>query len=154
MAFKVLIVILFVALSGLAFIRFSPADPASWHQGLGAVWARFGPVPGAVREVEGGAIFVGDVPGSDGGAALARLDRVAMATARTRRLAGNVKEGRITWEARSAVFGFPDYTTAEVIGEGASAHLVIYGRQRFGRRDFGVNGARLRGWIAQAGAQQ
>ncbi len=73
---------------------------------------------------------------------LARLDAVALATPRTRRLAGSVEEGRITWETRSALWGFPDYTTAEVREDG----LYLQARLRFGREDMGVNAARLRDW--------
>jgi hypothetical protein len=46
-------------------------------------------------------------------AALARLDEIALATPRTTRLAGSPDEGRITWITRSALWGFPDYTTAQ-----------------------------------------
>ena len=45
---------------------------------------------------------------------LAALDAVAMAWPRTERLAGGPEEGRITWVTRSALVGFPDYTTAAV----------------------------------------
>jgi hypothetical protein len=76
---------------------------------------------------------------------LARLDAVALATPRTTRLAGSVSEGRITWVTRSAVWGFPDYTTAEARADG----LYLQARLRFGREDMGVNAARLRDWLAR-----
>ena len=53
--------------------------------------------------------------------------------------------GRISWVPRSALWGFPDYTTAEVRPDG----LYTYARLRFGRGDMGVNAARLQAW-AQA----
>lgn len=76
---------------------------------------------------------------------LARLDAVALATPRTRRLAGSVAEGRITWITRSALWGFPDYTTAEVRPDG----LYVHARLRFGSEDMGVNAARLRDWLSR-----
>jgi len=81
----------------------------------------------------------------DPAAALARLDAIAMASPRTRRLAGSPAEGRITWISRSRLWGFPDYTTAEA----TPGRLVIHARQRFGSDDWGVNAARLQDWLAQ-----
>jgi uncharacterized protein (DUF1499 family) len=79
-------------------------------------------------------------------AVLARLDAIALAKPRTERLAGSPAEGRITWITRSALFGFPDYTTAQVVdGPG----LCIAGRQRFGSQDLGVNAARIGGWVQE-----
>lgn len=118
------------------YVRLAPSDPARWH---------------AMPPVDGPAGVV--VPGTgsatlrlagDGAALLARLDAVAMATPRTRRLAGSVGEGRITWVTRSALWGFPDYTTAEVLPDG----LQVLARLRFGKSDLGVNAARLRAWAA------
>jgi uncharacterized protein (DUF1499 family) len=124
----------------LAWIRLAPADPAAWHVDLAA--AGFQP-PG------NGHVFCitpdnryGPLPD----AALERLDAIAMATPRTERLAGSVAEGRITWVTRSALMGYPDYTTAQILpGPG----LCILGRQRFGREDLGVNAARIGAWVQE-----
>ena len=48
----------------------------------------------------------------------------------------------MTWITRSRLFGFPDYTTAEVRSDG----LYVWSRLRFGKGDMGVNAARLNGW--------
>ncbi len=121
------------------WIRLAPSDPARWNVApvsegpLGAVVAgensaslRLGPKAGAPAEL------------------LARFDAVAMAAPRTTRLAGSVAEGRITWVTRSALWGFPDYTTAEVRADG----LHILARSRFGQRDMGVNAVRLADWLS------
>ena len=42
---------------------------------------------------------------------LAKLDRLAQATPRTKVLAGSPDEGFVTYETRSAGFAFPDYAT-------------------------------------------
>jgi uncharacterized protein (DUF1499 family) len=81
----------------------------------------------------------------DGAALLAALDAVALATPRTTRLAGSPAESRITWVTRSALWGFPDYTTAEAGLEG----VAIRARLRFGQGDMGVNAARLRDWFSR-----
>jgi uncharacterized protein (DUF1499 family) len=51
---------------------------------------------------------------------------------------------------RSAFFRFPDRVTVDVLPlDGASATLAIYSRSRYGRRDFGVNRARIDAWLAE-----
>jgi hypothetical protein len=121
----------------LAFVRLVPSDPADWHVDLAA--PGFDPGHGAVfcitPENRYGPLAEG---------ALAGLDAIALATPRTERLAGSVAEGRITWVTRSALMGYPDYTTAQVLpGPG----LCVYGRQRFGLRDLGVNATRIGAWM-------
>lgn len=75
---------------------------------------------------------------------LVRLDEIIRATPRTRRIAGSLEEGMLTYETRSRLWGFPDYTTLHLDGR----ELVIFGRLRFGRGDMGVNKARIEGWLA------
>lgn len=131
-----------IALMGLlAVIRLAPADVADWHVEL------VDPRPIGLAAADGVVVLrngaYADVVG-DGKPTLAKIDAIALATPRTIRFAGSVDEGHITWETRSLFWGFPDYTTAQISPTG----LVIYARQRFGAGDFGVNAARLRGWLA------
>jgi uncharacterized protein (DUF1499 family) len=130
-----------VLVAGLmAYVRLAPSDLARWHthfpEDLPSNTHAFCIRPdnryGPLQE--------------DPKAVLARLDKIALATPRTVRLAGSPEEGRITWITRSAVFGFPDYTTAQVI-EGPG--LCIAGRQRFGSEDLGVNAARIGEWAQE-----
>ncbi len=72
---------------------------------------------------------------------------IALAAPRTRVLAGSVEEGMITYVTRSRVFGFPDYTTLHVTADAQGSRATLYGRQRFGKLDFGVNSARIQGWL-------
>jgi uncharacterized protein (DUF1499 family) len=123
-------VLLAVAGIGMAYVRLAPSDPARWH---------VMPVISADKNFRAGVIRVLKV-GPEG---LARLDAVARATPRTRVLAGSVAEAMVTYVTRSAVFGFPDYTTVMQDGE----VLKIHARQRFGRSDFGVNRGRVEAWI-------
>lgn len=99
----------------------------------------------AGRSLEGGARLACAAPVD----ALARLDAIAMATPRTLRLAGSPETGSITWITRSRLWGFPDYTTAQITETDTGPRLDIFARLRFGRSDLGVNAARLQAWVNQ-----
>jgi Protein of unknown function (DUF1499) len=133
-----------IAVLGLmAFVRLSPTDTARWHALPAlATWGTDGPFDAVIPMMGGASLRLSTAKG-DPTALLARLDAIAMATPRTRQLAAT--DGRITWETRSALWGFPDYTTAEVRPDG----LYVYARLRFGSSDLGVNAARLTDWLAQ-----
>ncbi|MDW4497616.1 DUF1499 domain-containing protein [Sulfitobacter sp. D35] len=124
-------IVLVVVIGLLAYIRLAPSDPARWHQ----------PVPYSENtDMQSGAARVIKAEPN----ALARIDAAARGLQRTSVLAGSVEEGRITYVTRSAVFGFPDYTTVEQNDK----QLKLYARQRFGRSDFGVNRDRLEQLLA------
>ena len=145
---KRLLLIGIVLLAGLdLYIRFAPNDPAVWHIDPAAPgftpaanWAAY--CPGETKQLA--------APAQDAAALLAKLDTVAMASPRTRRLAGSPAEGRITWMTRSALMGYPDFTTASTRSFSAGTQLCVVARQRFGDFDWGVNAARLSAWVQQA----
>ena len=122
--------IIAAVVAGLAFIRFSASDPERWHKP---------PDISENKDFKAGVKRITET-GPDG---LARLDVIILATPRTQVLAGSPDEGMVTYITRSAVFGFPDYTTVHQVGD----TLQIYARLRFGRADTGVNKARVEGWI-------
>lgn len=124
-----LIVAVIVALG--AYIRLAPSDPGQWHV-----------APVGEADVNGKGSVVRVVETGPGG--LLRFDAIARAAPRTTVLTGSVSEGMITYVTRTPVIGFPDYTTAQQDGD----TLRIHGRLRFGRSDFGVNRARVDGWLA------
>lgn len=126
----VLWVILAAVVVAFGFVRLSPVDPAVWH---------VSPPATENKDFKRGVIRVIET-GPDG---LARLHMVAQAAPRTKVLAGSVADGMVTYVTRTAVFGFPDFTTAQQQGDS----LVLYARLRFGRSDFGVNGKRVERWI-------
>jgi hypothetical protein len=132
------------ALGLMVYIRLAPTEPADWHIDMaapgfapGGNWASFCPAPGS-RFAPANPV-----------ATLAALDTVAMASPNTTRLAGNPADGRITWMTRSALMAYPDYTTAQILATPEGPRLCILARQRFGVEDFGVNGARITGWMQQ-----
>lgn len=124
------------------YVRLAPSDPARWN---------VAPTPAtkadcSVEQGEGDAraTCLLAMPPAE---ALAKLDAIALGTPRTTRLAGSPDEGRITWITRSALWGFPDYTTAEAMPDGSGTRLTVEARLRFGTSDMGVNAARLRDWL-------
>lgn len=137
---KIFMTLAVIAVVGFAgCVRLIPSDPARWNVDPSKVyvWDNGGGWNEVVPQTSGAVLRI---PAADG--LLARLDAIAMATPRTTRLAGSVAEGRITWITRSALWGFPDYTTAESLPDG----VYIHARLRFGKSDLGVNAARLRDW--------
>jgi hypothetical protein len=129
------------------WVRLAPLDPARWHADLAAPgfaapahWAIFCP--------EAGSRFDGVV--DDPAHWLGALRDIALATPRTRVLAGSPEEGRITFVTRSRLLGYPDVTTAAAVPDGTGRFRVcLFARQVYGQRDFGVNEARVQSW-AQA----
>lgn len=114
----------------LAYVRLAPSDPEAWHV-TPKVEADKTFRNGATRRV------------LTGGGGLKKLETIALTEPRTEIFAGSSESGMITFVSRSRLVGYPDYTTAMQVGE----DLLIYARSRFGRRDFGVNAARVDGWI-------
>jgi uncharacterized protein (DUF1499 family) len=121
----------------LAFVRLAPSDPGRWHIDLAATG--FDPSSGQLF-----CITPSNRYGPVAEGALVRLDAIALATPRTERLAGSPEEGHITWITRSRLMGYPDYTTAQLM---PGPQLCLFGRQRFGSEDLGVNAARIGGWM-------
>ena len=126
-----------------AFVRLAPSDPADWHVDPFAARA-----PGA-----GGWLLgpEGDAPALHVDAAPARalsvLAEIAAETPRVTVLAGSAESGCITWVARSALWGFPDYVTAGARpAPGGGSDVAILSRLRFGKGDMGVNRRRVADW--------
>jgi uncharacterized protein (DUF1499 family) len=79
--------------------------------------------------------------------AAARLATIANATPRTELLAGQGLH--TTWVTRSAMIGYPDYTSVMITPTATGSTIAIYARSRFGQSDFGVNRARVESWLKQ-----
>lgn len=75
----------------------------------------------------------------------------SIAAPSSKRLAGSVEEGWITYVQRTMLMGYPDYISVKAIETEGGAALVIYSRSRCGRSDFGVNKDRIDRWLAQIG---
>ncbi|MBP0481024.1 DUF1499 domain-containing protein [Sagittula salina] len=127
---KIFYLIVLLGIGGLAFIRLGPSDPAVWH---------VDPKVTADQDLASGVRR--RVPAQSGD--FVRLNGIILATPRTELLAGNVEDGFATFVTRSLWMGFPDYTTVRE----SDGVLEIWGRQRFGTSDMGVNRARVDGWL-------
>ena len=125
-----------MVVGAVVYVRLAPQVVARWHV----------VVPEAV-DTRAGALRV--IAAADPRAVLARLVEVAAGTARTAVLAGSVAEGRVTWVARSRLWGFPDYITAEATPAATGTTLTLHARLRFGSSDMGVNAARLQDWLSR-----
>ena len=129
-----------------AWVRLAPIDAEAWH-----VDPLAADPPGAsgwlVRPQGGDA--AGPVFAATPEALLLRLDAVARAAPRTRRIAGRPEEGRMTYLTRSRFWGFPDFTTVTALPVPDGAAPVLLARARFGHSDLGVNRARIEDWIAR-----
>ncbi|MGJ8627792.1 MAG: DUF1499 domain-containing protein [Sulfitobacter sp.] len=143
---RIILLVLLIVISGfLGYVRLAPSDPEEWHKQA---------YPSGMGDISSSAGFIWRAPiADDDKDRLSRLDQIIMSTPRTTRLAGSVEAGKITYVTRSAVIGFPDYTTVGVyqglIEDGDIRYLEINGRLRFGQSDFGVNAKRIKGWLAQ-----
>ena len=142
------LVLLAVGTAGLSvYVRQVRVDPADWNVAVvTADPATPGPCTDKIKLVPQGARATCLVPGTPA-EVLAKLDAIALATPRTKRIAGT--DNLVTWESRSQVMGFPDYITAEVVVGPDGTRLDIFGRQRFGGGDMRVNAARLKAWLSQ-----
>lgn len=136
--------IVLAVLAAAAFIRLAPTDPARWHTDPGSLPVTDCAAPVTTRSTARVTCTRPEAPA----ALLARLDEIALAAPRTRRLAGSAETGRITWESRSAIWGFPDYTTVQATALADGTRLDLLARSRFGDYDWGVNAARLERWLS------
>ena len=128
-----------VVVALMAYVRLAPTDITKWHR-LPNVTE-----PGDTAK-EGSFLLVRRLA-APADQVLAALEQRALATPRTKLVAGSTQEGLITFQTRSLFWGFPDHTTAGVQGD----LLVIYGRLRFGSSDMGVNKARIESWLETLG---
>ena len=79
----------------------------------------------------------------------AAFDRVVMAAPRASRLAGSPEIGWTTYVQRTKLMGYPDYISVRAIAVEGGAALIVYSRSRYGKGDWGVNEARVTGWLEQ-----
>ena len=143
--------VLLAAATGYVVINTSSHDPARWH--VDPATARPGANPNEyLAAPRGDTAAPADAqtrlyPESPR-ALLARFDAIARAQPRTRVVAGDPDSLMITYVQRSRVFGFPDYLTVKAVAAEGGAGLIVFSRARYGRSDFGVNRARVEGWLA------
>ena len=136
---RLLILVLLTFAGFVAYVRMAPTNVAKWHALPDVQEPGDTSTPGSFQAVRRIVVSPEEI--------LTAVEQRALATPRTRLLAGSVSEGLLTFQSRSAVMGFPDLTTVAVQDD----LLVIYGRLRFGKADLGVNRARIAGWLETLG---
>ncbi len=112
------------------YVRLAPSSPARWHVAP----------PDRAKRFKAGVVEI--IPGNI--KEFSQLSEIAAKTPRTRRLAGSVDEGRVTYITRTPFWGFPDYTTLALSDDD---QITLYARLRFGKSDSGVNAARIGDWL-------
>lgn len=127
---------LLVLIGLAAYIRFAPSKVDDWHDCDDALLSVNRPGDGR---------YTIQIDNSDA-TTLSEIHQRALQSPRTHVLAGSLEEGCITFITRSRLWGFPDYTTV-VLQDGK---LTMFGRLRFGKKDFGMNKKRLESWRAGA----
>jgi len=132
MTYALLILLDIIVLFAI-WVRVAASNPKRWHVTVDAT----------PKQMDGGVIMV--TPGDSD--TFKRLFDIAKATPRTRLLAGGADAGHATFITRSAVWGFPDYSTMQLHRAQNGDQIAIYARLRFGRKDFGVNSARVTDWL-------
>lgn len=125
-------IVLFGLIAALvATPRLLPVDAARWHR----------PIPeNQDQDMAYGAIRV--IPANLQN--FAKLDVLMRALPRTRVIAGTPQEGFVTYQTRSFLFGFPDYTTIQQVDD----QIRLFARLRIGLSDLGVNRKRLETLLA------
>ena len=144
---KILVILGLLAAAGvMLYVRFTPSDPELWHVDPRAASRPDTPNSWLIRPVGG------DAPSPEFALTAPELaalvDEVVLAQPRTRRLAGSVEAGHMTYVARTPLMGFPDYVSIRVFATATGASLAVFSRARFGQSDLGVNRKRVEDWLA------
>lgn len=140
-----------LAVAFAVYVRVAPSDPVRWH--VDPVTVAPPGFPGAVLMRPDAADRPGPVFAVPAEVLLAAFDRVARGSPRVTLLAGSVAEWHVTYVARSALFGFPDYISVRALpDDSGGSRLAVFSRLRFGYDDMGVNARRLDDWLARTGA--
>lgn len=130
-----------------AYVRWAPSDSLAWNADPLTVATPSRDNHFLMRPDGGDA--AGEIYEAMPEPLLAAFDKIARAAPRTIVLAGTTAAGQITYVTRSALWGFPDYTTVRAVPDGHGARLAIFARSRFGRSDLGVNRARIEDWLSK-----
>lgn len=145
----ILVLVLLAGAAFAAYVRLAPSDPAVWQVDPTTVTPPNSPNYALLKPGEGDDPVFAVTPA----ALIAALNTVALATPRVTVLAGSEEAGEITYIARSALWGFPDYVSVKTVPAGDGAQVAIFSRSRYGYSDMGVNAARLSSWMAALQAE-
>ncbi|MDU8945662.1 DUF1499 domain-containing protein [Ovoidimarina sediminis] len=122
-----------------AWIRLSAVDPARWHTAIEVPEDAPGDWP--MQNGHRAVFDLAETPQT----VWSRVETHLLSLPRTRVLVGEAGTGRMTFVTRTAFWGFPDFTTVEVLPREGGARVRVFARQGIGQYDWGVNRARVEG---------
>ena len=137
------IALVVLVVAGMAWIRLAPSDPARWHEDPRLVTRPSSPNFHLIRMVDGDEMP--RVLQMTPEALAAQIDAIAREDG-AEMIAGSVAAGHMTYLSRTALMGYPDYTSILIEPAGEGAMLLAFARSRFGHSDLGVNRARITRW--------
>lgn len=122
------------------YVRVAGSNPEVWH-----IDPETAPSPNAA----GHQITTADSPiwSQSPAEVMAAFQDVALASPRTVAIGGAASVAHMTFETRSQIWGFPDYTTVMAQPVEGGTALSVLGRLRYGASDLGVNEARIAQWM-------
>lgn len=148
MLFWIVAVVVLLVLLFAVWVRVAPTDAAQWHRMPDSI-----PQSGSETGLNSHIAVVRTADQTK----IDRLFEAMGSTDRTVIIAGSREDHLVTYETRSKLMGYPDYTTVRldrVAGEAPIWEIVLYARSRFGKGDMGVNKKRVDGWLRQAGLSE
>lgn len=138
----ILVVVIFAAL----WVRLSPNPPQQWSVDP-LTTGEPGSQNGYLIRPDGGDAAA-PVYAVSAAELAKRINAIALNWPRTHLIAGSPGKGGMTYITRSLIWGFPDFTSINVIALGEDrSTFAAFARSRFGKSDLGVNKARLEAWL-------
>ena len=140
---SILLLIVFICISVIGWIRFSPSDKDRWH---------VDPAEADYSQETGFRLIGPEAPRFPSSATniLEEFSDIATSEVRVKRLDGDISEGMITFMAWSKYVGFRDYITVKAVAEGTETKLAVISRAHFSvGSDWGLNRERLNRWLAE-----
>ena len=147
---KLTFVLAGLLLALVAWVRFAKDDPAVWHVDPLTVVKHKNPnqfllLPDGEKRQS--PVF--DMPAADLANA---FQKIALGAERVTVLESSDDGLWCTYIQRSNLMRYPDYISVRFIDlAGGKSTLAVYSRSRFGRKDFGVNKARIKAWVGAMG---
>ena len=130
-------VMAFMAVLAALYVRFAPIEPNDWH--IDPDEANAPSTPNFVLLAGDDAPVYTAAPAD----VFAAYNQALANLPNTSRIAVGPGEGFATYLQRTALMGYPDFISIRVTPTENGARAAIFSRSWFGRRDFGVNQARV-----------
>lgn len=121
----------------MAFVRLSTSNPATWHIDPETF-------AGPRKKNSFRSVVFYDPRSAD--EIMHAVNDTALADGATL-FGGSLDAHWVTYESRSTLFRYPDYTSFKVAPDEDGMAIYVYSRARFGYSDFGANKRRVYRWL-------